>query len=344
MLVINHSEKTFKVYFSFNLKLSWDRATDLEQGKNGLSYNFYVGTTSGKDDIVCSNSNLKNGYRKIVEYGNASLDTFALVVRNFKNGTYYFGVQAIDNSFVGSEFSEEMSFDINNSADYLITATASQGGGVNGSGVFNNGDVATLTARPNPMTSYIFTNWTENGEIVSTSPNYSFIVSKDRILVANFRLSALFVSSIFTTVNPVNSGTVINAFNYENGSNALLIATANSGYNFVNWTESGTEVSTNPSYSFTVNNVRMLVANFSSTITGFSHFSPENLKIFSTGHKAIIEGAAGWDVKVIDINCKTIRSESSNTNRLEISIKNTGLYLIYLTKEGQSYSKKVSIK
>ena len=53
-----------------------------------------------------------------------------------------------------------------------------------GSGNFNYGETCVVTATPN--TDYYFVNWTENGNIVSTEPSYSFTVSGDRDLVANF--------------------------------------------------------------------------------------------------------------------------------------------------------------
>lgn len=79
---------------------------------------------------------------------------------------------------------------------------------------------------------------------------------------------------------------VSGAGNYDNGANCTLIAAANSGYSFVNWTEGGTEVSTNISYEFTVSGARTLVANFAASaspdltlnttsLTGF-RYAPEN--------------------------------------------------------------------
>ncbi len=46
-----------------------------------------------------------------------------------------------------------------------------------------------------------------------------------------------------------------------------VTATPNAGYSFVNWTESGTQVSTNASYNFTASTNRTLVANFVATYT-----------------------------------------------------------------------------
>jgi hypothetical protein len=45
------------------------------------------------------------------------------------------------------------------------------------------------------------------------------------------------------------------------------MANANTGYNFVNWTEGGNAVSASSSYTFTVNSSRILVANFSADPT-----------------------------------------------------------------------------
>jgi uncharacterized protein (TIGR02145 family) len=69
---------------------------------------------------------------------------------------------------------------------FIIDATAdpAEGGEVTGGGAYQEGDECTLTATPNE--GYTFTNWTENDEVVSTDATYTFIVSTDRTLVANF--------------------------------------------------------------------------------------------------------------------------------------------------------------
>ena len=45
-------------------------------------------------------------------------------------------------------------------------------------------DVAIVTATPNP--SFIFVNWTKNGEVVSTEATYTFTLTENTVLVANF--------------------------------------------------------------------------------------------------------------------------------------------------------------
>ena len=71
---------------------------------------------------------------------------------------------------------------------YEITASANptEGGSVTGEGTYNHGLNCTMTATTN--SGYVFQNWTENDEVVSTDATYTFTVTNDRNLVANFRL------------------------------------------------------------------------------------------------------------------------------------------------------------
>ena len=66
----------------------------------------------------------------------------------------------------------------------VVTASPSIGGTVAGGGTFVGGATCTVSAAPN--VGYVFTNWTENGNVVSTAANYSFIVYGNRNLEANF--------------------------------------------------------------------------------------------------------------------------------------------------------------
>lgn len=142
---------------------------------------------------------------------------------------------------------------------YTITATAdpSNGGTVSGAGQYNHGASCTLTATAN--TGYTFSNWTENGNVVSTNASYTFTVDGNRNLVANF---SNITYTITVSANPNNSGTVSGGGTYNHGQSCTVIATSADGYTFTNWTENGSVVSTNANYTFTVNSDRALIANF----------------------------------------------------------------------------------
>ena len=68
--------------------------------------------------------------------------------------------------------------------------------------------------------------------------------------------------TISANVNPTAAGSVSGTGTYYENSNCTLTATANSGYGFTNWTQNGSQVSTNPSYTFTVTGDATYTANF----------------------------------------------------------------------------------
>ncbi len=144
-----------------------------------------------------------------------------------------------------------------NTYTVTVSANPSNGGTATGGGTVTHGQSCTVSATAN--TGYSFTNWTENGNVVSTSASYTFTVDGNRILVANFTENTYTVT---VSANPSNGGTVTGGGTFTHGHSCTINATANSGYSFTNWTENGNVVSTNASYTFTVNSNRNLVANF----------------------------------------------------------------------------------
>ncbi|MCR5658524.1 MAG: protein phosphatase 2C domain-containing protein [Bacteroidales bacterium] len=78
----------------------------------------------------------------------------------------------------------------------------------------------------------------------------------------DFTTSQLNNYTVSVSANPTNGGSATGGGSYQQGQSCTVRATANTGYNFVNWTEDGNQVSTNVNYTFTVNGNRTLVANF----------------------------------------------------------------------------------
>lgn len=215
--------------------------------------------------------------------------------------------------------------------EYTITVSASpiEGGTVSGGGVYKHGETVGLSAVADD--SYRFTNWTEDGVVVSTDANYSFAASTSRDLVANFiektyeltvklsgqgsvekqpdkafympgevvkltavpetgwrflnwsgsltgntnpasitmnndkTVTANFAINQYVVVvspNPQNGGTLSGGGTYSHGETVTLNATPSEGYEFLNWTEGGVEVSTDANYSFNATADRLLTANF----------------------------------------------------------------------------------
>ena len=100
------------------------------------------------------------------------------------NTTYYVRAYAT-NSYV-TVYGNQRSFTTEPLPSYTITVSSepAEGGTIAGGGTYEQGQSCTLTATANE--GYTFANWTENDEVVSTDATYTFTVSADRSLVANF--------------------------------------------------------------------------------------------------------------------------------------------------------------
>jgi hypothetical protein len=88
------------------LHLSWDRATDDHTPQSVLTYNVRLGRVPGGFDVIAPFSNTETGYRREPKEGNSFRAT-SRTIPDLPPGTYYWSVQAVDNAFTGSQFSEE---------------------------------------------------------------------------------------------------------------------------------------------------------------------------------------------------------------------------------------------
>ncbi len=89
---------------------NWDRVKTDETSLKSLSYNMKIGRVSGATHFLSPQS-ASSGFRKIPEMGNTQLDTSFLFYYHWDT-LYFARVQAIDNSFKGGAFSNEIQFNI----------------------------------------------------------------------------------------------------------------------------------------------------------------------------------------------------------------------------------------
>ena len=137
-------------------------------------------------------------------------------------------------------------------------------------GNYNYGQTCYVTATAND--GYNFVNWTENGTAVSSNATYSFTVTGDRDLVANFSVNQPTTYTITVTANPTEGGTVTGTGNYASGSTVSLTATANEGYTFTGWSDGD---SSNPR-TITVTGNASYTANFEEVVTTVTQTSTFN--------------------------------------------------------------------
>ncbi|ASU36284.1 InlB B-repeat-containing protein [Mucilaginibacter xinganensis] len=146
----------------------------------------------------------------------------------------------------------------------VLNSSPVAGGTTKGSGSYNAGTSVTVTALPNA--GYIFVNWTDNGNIVSTSSGYQFILGGNRKLIANFKIIPSSQFAVILSSSPPDGGSTTGSGAYSAGTSVTVSAAANSGYTFVNWTDNGVVASTSTSYTFALNANRTLIANFAKSI------------------------------------------------------------------------------
>ena len=158
------------------------------------------------------------------------------------------------------------------------------GGITIGGGIFTLSQSCTVKAIPN--ISYTFTNWTENGSIVSVDTNYTFNITSNRNLIANF----IPKDTITTSANPLIGGITTGDGLFSNNQSCTVKAIPNSTFSFVNWTENGNIVSIDTNYTFIANSNRNLIANFSPNCSANFSIVPDTTILH---HYFIVNNASG---------------------------------------------------
>ncbi len=112
------------------------------------------------------------------------------------------------------------------------SVSPSYGGTASGDGTFNSNSLVMVGATP--ITGFKFVNWTEFGMLVSTSANYSFNLTADRMLVANFAPAGVSATFDFDTGTPaVGSGQGMPGTQTKNGVTATF-STLSGGWSVQN--------------------------------------------------------------------------------------------------------------
>jgi len=89
------------------VSFSWDKSTDNETPQDGLKYNLVIGTSSNAVNVFSPMSDRNTGFRRVINLGNTNHNN-SWTINNLNSGqTYYWSVQAVDNTFSGSNFASE---------------------------------------------------------------------------------------------------------------------------------------------------------------------------------------------------------------------------------------------
>jgi len=203
---------------------------------------------------------------------------------------------------------------------YTITATAGAGGSITPSGNVNVTHGSNQAFAITPNTGYDIEDVKVDGVSIGAVTNYTFnnVVSNHTIEVS-FKLKAYAISA---TANPSAGGTASGGGVYNHGQTVNLIASANTGYEFVNWTENGVQVSANTTCSFTATGNRTLVVNFrlktytitATAGTGGSITPSENVNVTHGSNQTFsIAADSGYEISDVKVDNVSVGKVSSYT-------------------------------
>ena len=228
------------------------------------------------------------------------------------------------------------------SVDLSVAPAAS--GTVSGAGSFESGSSVTVSATA--ANGYNFLNWTEGENIVSSSAIYTFTITSDRSLKANFEPKMF---TITLTANPSSGGfTNFASSQFAFGQNVTVNANQNSNYTFVSWTENGVIVSTNKSFTFTAEANRSLVANFIIE-TGAEDINEITMLVYpnpTTGIVHVSGISEGAELKVTDISGRLVHSVKADNSTviLDLSSVRHGVYFIRVDDKQYHSTKRVILR
>ena len=151
---------------------------------------------------------------------------------------------------------------------YSLTISSTEGGSVTtpgeGTSVYDEGDVVKLVATPDP--GYGFVNWTGDVGTVANvnAASTTITMNGDYSLTANFQELAEYDLTTSSTTGGSVTVPGEGTFTYYDGTVVDLVATANSGYYFINWTgDVGTIANVDaPTTTVTMNDNYAVTANF----------------------------------------------------------------------------------
>jgi hypothetical protein len=187
----------------------------------------------------------------------------------------------------------------------------------------NDGTQVTVVATP--AQGFTFVNWTGQGApqgTAASNPTATIIMSANRTITANFQAATTTPQTYTLTVNrlpntqagsvTVNGAPLAGVTTHNEGTTVTLVAAANTGFRFVNWTGTGAPTganATNATATITMSANRTITANFVRTFTLTVNRDP------ATSGSVTVNGAAHTSAVTLDSNVQvTVVATPSGTN------------------------------
>ena len=301
------------------------------EGETSVSTDITYSFAATKSRNLTANFRIKNYLIDVSSGGNGTVtgkgnyDHFTNITVTATADTGYHFVNWTDEN--GTEVSKSASynFDVDSARvlvanfainSYAIGTTAGDHGSVEGSGTYNH--FSSITVKAIPDTGYHFVNWTENGNVVSTSPSYTFTVTGARDLTATFAIN-------YYTVKYVNDdGTVLQETQVAYGNNAYYQQkttptkkpTAQFTYTFAGWDNKVTlvtdDVTYTATYDYTINKYKITFCNEDGSVLQTGELEYGKMPVYEkdtpTKASTVQETFtfAGWDKEISKVTGETV--------------------------------------
>jgi uncharacterized repeat protein (TIGR02543 family) len=247
------------------------------------------------------------------------------------------------NIVISSNTSVTASFTLN---QYQLAVSAGSGGSVSGSGTFDHGTTAPISATPDQ--GYYFSGWSGQGIAISSASSTTVSMTENRTISASFTPLTFAIS---LAVSPDGTGQVNGTGNYQFGEDAALSASATStGHSFLSWSGdinstqnplSITNIDSNLSLTahFGLNAYSLeIIVNTGGSVLGEGNFPHGTLANISatpdTGYSFI-----GWTGDgVADPNAQNTSVDMTQSRTINASFAQNSYPLVVLAGDGGSVS------
>ena len=322
-------------YYKINLNAGYDytitpRLYDASNNGHGNSYSVNGLFAYSTDGVNWSDY-----------YDDAMTGNFSVI----DGGTVYFNVSPFSEGDIGTYLLSVGLTRIQHLNNYTISVSAnpSNGGIVTGGGTYNQGSSCTVHATAN--NGYSFVNWTENGAQVSTVTNYSFTVTGNRNLVANFAQNTHTIQATADTNGSITpSGSIAVAY----GANQSFSMIPDSDYEVQEVFIDGNPIGSMTSYTFTnVTTDHHIHVTFSQVNTiGEDHSSTVCIYPNPTQDEVTIKAEGLNHVRIIKVDGQTVYNADVEKEQVRIDLSNMakGLYMIHIDAASGQIVKKVVVK
>ena len=232
-------------------------------GQNGTVALCMQGSVSKKIAQIPTTNGEWKYYYNTYNFNGSNMSDIEIYINGSENncvtspatGTIYIAELAATNGIADNDTTNYYSFSV----------TASKGGTVSGKSNGTYAEDTSISVTATADSSHKFAGWsnTKGGSIISTDSTYTFNISKDTTLYANFEdITTFYTFSITAGEGGSVSGTASGT--YAENAAITVTAKADIGYEFAGWsnTNGGSIISTDSNYSFRINKNTILFANF----------------------------------------------------------------------------------